>query len=162
MGRTYGKLRSGQVSIEIRPAVVADLPVLLDLYEQLSEGTGTPPATLHQAQGVFDDLVGQPGRTLLVAVLDGAVVGTADLLVVSPTLHHLGRPWAIVEYVVVDRCTRRQGAGRALMLDVVRRAGEAGCCRLQLVSSRTRAGAHDFYRAIGFEDSAIGFRWHFP
>jgi GNAT superfamily N-acetyltransferase len=150
------------VSIEIRLAVAADLPVLLDLYEQLSEGTGTPPTTLQQAQAVFDDLMGQPGRTLLVAVLDGAVVGTADLMVVSPTLHHLARPWAIVEYVVVDRHTRRQGAGRALMLDVVRRAREAGCCRLQLVSNRSRGAAHDFYRAIGFDDSAVGFRWNFP
>jgi GNAT superfamily N-acetyltransferase len=150
------------MAIQVRPAVIADLPVVLDLYEQLGEGAGTPPATLEQALTVFDDLTAQPGRTLLVAVLDGAVVGTADLLVVSPNLHHLGRPWAIVEYVVVDRHARRQGAGRALMLDVVRRAREAGCERLQLVSNRKRVAAHDFYRAIGFEDSALGFRWYFP
>ena len=114
------------MTVEIRPAVAADLPTLLDLYEQLGEGMGSPPAKLEQAQAVFGDLVAQPGRTLLVAVVDGKVVGTADLLVVSPTLHHEGRPWAIVEYVVVDRHTRRRGAGRALMLDAVRRAREAG------------------------------------
>ncbi|MGD0834520.1 MAG: GNAT family N-acetyltransferase [Candidatus Dormibacteria bacterium] len=149
------------MSVEIRPAVAADLPTLLDLYEQLSEGADTPPATLEPAQAVFDDLVAQPGRTLLVAVADGKVVGTADLLVVSPNLHHEGRPWASVEYVVVDRHSRRRGAGRALMLDVVRRAREAGCYKLQLVSNRRRAEAHDFYRSVGFEDSAIGFRWYF-
>ena len=44
------------------------------------------------------------------------------------------------------------------MEDVTRRAREAGCYKLQLLSSRRRTQAHAFYQALGFEASAQGFR----
>jgi len=150
------------MSVEVRRAVAADLPALLHLYEQLADGLGSgpdaPPVSPAEAEAAFANLLSQPHRTLLTATLDGAVAATADLIVVTPNLTHEGRPWAIVEHVVVEHRARGRGVGRGLMEDVTRRAREAGCYKLQLLSSRRRTQAHAFYQALGFEASAQGFR----
>jgi GNAT superfamily N-acetyltransferase len=75
-----------------------------------------------------------------------------------PNLTHGGAPWAIVENVVVDAAVRRCGVGRRLMEDVAHRCRTAGCYKIQLLSRKHRAEAHSFYRMLGFEASAEGFR----
>ena len=150
------------MNVEIRPAIPADLPALLDLYEQLAEGHAHHPIAIAQAEAALAEITAQlPGRTLLVGLSDGAVAGTVDLLLVGPSLTHGGHPWAIVENVVVDQAARRRGVGRALMEEAVRRAREAGCHRIQLLSNHRRTEAHAFYRALGFVASAQGFRLEF-
>lgn len=144
--------------MEVRPALPTDLPALLRLYDQLAEGFGHHPAAPASAEAILAEISAQPDRTLLVAVCDGEVAGTVDLALVRPSLTHGGQPWAAVENVVVDRRARRRGAGRALMEEAIRRAREAGCHRVQLLSNNRRTEAHAFYRALGFESSAQGFR----
>lgn len=147
------------MSVEVRPAVVADVPALLALYAQLSGGLAPePPLTVPEAEAEFAGIAADPDRTVLVATVDGAVAGTVDLLLVRPSLTHGGRPWAAVENVVVDQGHHRQGVGRALMEEAARRAGEANCHRLQLLSSARRTEAHAFYRAIGMDATPRGFR----
>jgi GNAT superfamily N-acetyltransferase len=151
------------VSVEVRLAVPGDVPALLDLYRQLSAGFGDhPTATPEQAAAAVAEIGARPDRALLVGLLDGRVAGTAHLLLLGPNLTRSGRPWAILEHVVVDRAARRRGVGRALMDEAIRRAGEAGCYKLELSSNERRTEAHAFYRASGFEARARTFRHHFP
>jgi GNAT superfamily N-acetyltransferase len=150
------------VSVDVRPAVVADVPALLTLYQQLSGGLAPElPLTMAEAEARFAGIAADPDRTLLVATVEGAVAGTVDLLIVRPSLTHGGRPWAAVENVVVDDRYHRRGVGRALMDEAARRAREADCHRLQLLSSQRRTDAHAFYRAIGMDASPQGFRLFF-
>ena len=93
------------------------------------------------------------------AAQHAAGVRTADLLIVS-NLTHAGDPWAIVENVIVDRAARRGGIGRALMSELLRRCDAAGCYKVQLLSRKHRHEAHAFYRSLGFEPVAEGFRRH--
>jgi GNAT superfamily N-acetyltransferase len=150
------------MKVEVRPAVAADVPALLALYAQLSGGhSHEPPLNLAEAEAMFAGIAADPDRTLLVATVDGAVAGTVDLLVVRPSITHGGRPWAAVENVVVDDRYHRRGVGRALMDEAARRAREASCHRLQLLSSARRTEAHAFYRGIGMDASPQGFRLFF-
>jgi ribosomal protein S18 acetylase RimI-like enzyme len=150
------------MSVEVRPATIADVPALLDLYQQLADGFGAgPELSVAEGEAIFREIATQPDRTLLTATVDGVVAGTVDLLVVRPSLTHHGRPSAVLENVVVGRDFRRLGVGRALMEEAARRAREAGCHRLQLLSRMQRTEAHAFYRAIGMEASAQGFRLNF-
>ena len=156
---THSRAKSPGMSVEVRPAVVADVPALLDLYQQLSGGLAPePPLTVAEADAKFAGIAADPDRTLLVATVDGVIAGTVDLLIVRPSLTHGGRPWAAVENVVVDDRHHRRGVGRALMEEAARRAREADCHRLQLLSSQRRTEAHAFYRAIGMDASPQGFR----
>lgn len=73
-------------------------------------------------------------------------------------LTHDGRPYALVENVVVDAAERGRGVGGALMEAAVTRAAEAGCYKLQLISRDGRSEAHAFYERAGFTASAQGYR----
>lgn len=150
------------MNIEIRTAIPADIPALLNLYEQLALDNAFRTAPEDRARAALDEIANQSGRALLVALDDGRIVGTADLLLISPNLTHEGRPWALVEHVVVDRSSRRQGVGRQLMEEALRRARKAGCHRLQLFSDQRRSEAHAFYEALGFEAGSQGFRRRLP
>ena len=46
----------------------------------------------------------------------------------------------------------------AHLLEVAR---DAGCCKIQLLSGKPRAEAHAFYRSLGFEAVAEGFKLYF-
>lgn len=145
-------------SIGIRRALTQDLEALVRLLGEIHVGESEidPPGEA-KAASVFDAVLAQPGRTLLVAEEAGRVVGSADVLVV-PNLTHGAAPWAIVENVVVAEESRRKGIGRSLMQEAIALARATGCYKVQLLSNRKRNEAHLFYLGLGFADSAEGFR----
>jgi GNAT superfamily N-acetyltransferase len=139
----------------VRLATEQDLPRILELYEELVGERH--PLSPDETQPVLAQIAAMPGHELLVAEENGAVVGTLVVLVV-PNLSHGARPWAIVENMVVDGRYHRQGIGRLLMEEAIARARQAGCYKIQLLSNKKRRQAHKFYRSLGFEASAHGFR----
>ncbi len=147
----------------VRTARHGDLADLLELFAQLHENEQPAPSVLATQWNVWGRVLGQEGRVVLLAEDEdeGVLLGAADLLIV-PNITHDGRPWAIVERVVVTRARRRQGVGRLLMQAAIRRATAAGCYKLQLLTRRERTGAHRFYEALGFQAVAEGFRLTFP
>lgn len=149
--------------MHVRRAIATDLPQLLDLLPQLAtEASGTRPYEVpeDQASRAFRLIDRDEAHTLLVAEEDGRVIGTLHL-VIAANLTHGARPWAIIENLVVDESHRRSGVGHDLLDEAVRRAREAGCYKVQLLSRAERAGAHEFYGALGFEPTAVGFRLYF-
>ena len=139
----------------VRPATEQDIPRILELYEELvGERHHLSP---DETQSALAQITAMPGHELLVAEESGAVVGTMVLLVV-PNLSHAARPWAIVENMVVEGKYHRRGVGRLLMEYAIARARQAGCYKIQLLSNKKRHQAHKFYRSLGFEASAHGFR----
>jgi GNAT superfamily N-acetyltransferase len=135
-----------------RPATEWDLSSIVALLGELHD----PPTAMNDSK-VWQAIQSQNGRTLLVAEDDSGVLGTADMIVV-PNLTHGGRPWAMVENIVVLPDRRRSGVGRLLLDDVFARARAANCYKVQLMSNQKREEAHFFYDAFGFEPSAQGFR----
>ena len=144
--------------ITIRKATRQDLPRILELYEELIEGK--QDISSDRLDRIFTEISGIPNFEFLVAEKDGFIAGTLYFQII-PNLTHNARPWAYVENVVVDSRYRRLGIGRLLMDYVIRRAQEAGCHKVQLHSNNKRLEAHQFYRSLGFEDSALGFRLYF-
>jgi GNAT superfamily N-acetyltransferase len=148
------------VTITIRRAVDADLPVLLALYAELHPDDVPPPP--EAAAKIWRQIEEQSGRSVLVAMLGGVgldeiVAGTADCTVL-PNLTRGGRPFMLVENVVVAQVYRRLGVGRALLAAAVTDANGAGCYKVQLLSRDTRSAAHAFYEALGFRAVAQGYR----
>lgn len=148
-------------AVVVRRASPSDLGALLSLYEELAGSKITAaPGDLASSEPALTEILADPRRELAVAVVDGQLVGTADLLVV-PNLTHRCEPWAIVENVIVASTARRTGVGRALMEHLIELARMAGCCKLQLLSGKHRAEAHEFYRSMGLEAVAEGFKIYF-
>lgn len=144
----------------VRDATEGDLPRIVELLTQLSlddsrEDPRTPLAESYRA--AYGEMVRDPNHRLLVVEVDGRIVGTAVLIVI-PNLSHQGRPWAVVENVVVDETERGAGHGEQLMRYALEEARQAGCYKLSLTSSKERPDAHRFYQRLGFRATHEGFR----
>ena len=115
---------------------------------------------MEEYRRVFAEMDSLPGYELLVAEDSGEIKGTT-VLTILPGFAHGISPFAVIEYMVVDRTWRRKGIGRLLMEYCIHRAKEAGCYKIMLTSDNRRTEAHEFYRSLGFEASAHGFRLYF-
>lgn len=86
----------------------------------------------------------------LVGMVDGAIAGS----VMAGYEGHRG--W--INYLAVDPARRRQGMGRALMVEAERRLRELGCPKINLQVRRDNVEAIAFYERIGFrEDEVVSF-----
>ena len=93
---------------------------------------------------------------VFVAEADGKVAGYVhaevyNLLYFESMVNILG--------LAVSSDCRRQGAGKALMNRVEVWAKELGIKEIRLNSGGTRKEAHEFYRAIGFDDEKAQIRF---
>ena len=108
-------------------------------------------------RAALSDIAATPGNDVLVAVLDGRVVGTCQLIVFRH-LQHAGGHCAELESMHVAPDVRGSGVGGVLLEAAVDRARAAGCYRIQLKSNRARTDAHRFYERHGFAPSHAGFK----
>jgi GNAT superfamily N-acetyltransferase len=147
--------------VEVRTARPEDLAALLELYVELTSGALSGAPGDHETSfTALERVLAQPDRYLLVAVLDGRVVGTADLAIL-PNITHLGTPWGIVENVIVASAWRRSGVASALFAEIERIARANGCHKVGLMSGKTRIEAHRFYSSAGYEALCEGFKLYF-
>lgn len=110
--------------------------------------------------GPYRDYLGDPARrvdhstALLVAELDGEVVGTVTFVLPGDTAWEGPRePVADAGFRVLAVSPHVEGAGvgRALVERCIELARDAGCHRLMIVSMTWMTRAHQLYRALGFE-----------
>lgn len=102
---------------------------------------------------MFEEILGREGLDLLVLHLDGSIVGSTYLNIV-PNLSRGGRPYAVIENVVIAENRRGEGLGRRLMAATLDRAWAAGCYKAMLQTGSRNPDTHAFYRACGFADDA--------
>jgi GNAT superfamily N-acetyltransferase len=147
-----------RAGIVIRPATPDDAGVLVDL---LAAGALAPSddvlVDLAPYRAALAEIAATPGTEVLVAVRNGAVVGTCQLI----TFRHLqrgGGRCAEIESMHVRPDQRGTGVGGVLLEAAVEAAGAAGCYRVQLTSNAARTDAHRFYGRHGFVASHVGFK----
>lgn len=92
-------------------------------------------------------VVASPGNRLLVARVDGHLVGTLTLAM-FPTPTGV-RAW--IEDVVVDEAARGAGVGAALTREAVRLARAGGARTVDLTSRPSREAANRLYQRLGFQ-----------
>lgn len=147
----------------VREATEADLERIVELLAQLSldeqrEAVGPPlPDSYRDA---FAEIAADPRQRLLV-VEDGDRIAGSAVVIIVPNLSHQGRPYAIVENVIVDAWLRGAGYGELLMRHAIDLARAAGCYKIALTSNKRRPGAHRFYERLGFRAAHEGFRLDF-
>jgi GNAT superfamily N-acetyltransferase len=127
--------------------------------QERSPGLAPDQVTVRQ-RATWDRMLATDGLTVYVATGPGGdIVGIVSLLVM-PNLGYDCHPSAFVEAMVVTEPHRRRGVGRLLVDRLLADAAAASCHKVQLLTHKRHAtdGAHDFYRALGFEAEAEGFR----
>jgi GNAT superfamily N-acetyltransferase len=105
----------------------------------------------------LEEIAATPGTDVLVAELDGSVVGMCQLITFRHVQQRGGR-CAEIESMHVAESHRGRGIGTVILEAAVDRARRLGCYRIQLTSNNVRSDAHRFYARHGFTASHEGFK----
>ena len=136
--------------VEIREAGRGDVEALAFLVTELGYPTST-----EQMDRRFEAVSVDPSYVTLVAERDGRVVGMAGF--------HLERAYdadgevARIMSFVVGSEERGSGVGRLLISAVEDRARRMGAADIMLTTHERRAGAHEFYRRMGYDRTGYRF-----
>ncbi len=144
----------------IREAVAADVPQIVALLHDDPQGArreSLSPEVLPRYQAAFARITNDPQAVLLVAEMDGAVVGCLQMNMLAG-LSYQGITRALIEDVRVATLYRGRGLGRQLMDAATALAKARGCGLVELFVHNERADAHAFYEACGFEGQHRGYR----
>ena len=146
--------------MEFRNATPEDLPQIIRLLAEDPLGAQREryDEPLPQAyRAAFARMQAQPGNRILLAIIDGDVVGCLQLTVIAG-LSRQGLTRAQIEGVRVAKDKRGAGIGEGLMRHAIEVARNEGCGLVQLTTDRRREEAHRFYERLGFEPSHIGMK----
>ena len=118
------------MTIRIKPAVPADVPIILQLIRELAEFE----RLLHEVQATEEQLREQlfgarPGAEVVIARIGDEVAGFALFFHNFSTF--LAKPGIYLEDLYVRQKFRGQGCGEALLRHLARTALERGCGRLE-------------------------------
>lgn len=136
------------MDFEIKPAVAADVPVLLELirelarFERLEHEVETTVESLHQ--GLFGS---PPAAGALLARAGQHIAGYA--LYYSTFCSFVGRPGLWLDDLYVRPQFRSRGLGRRLLHTVATLAAERNCARFEWIALNWNTKALDFYRQAG-------------
>jgi ribosomal protein S18 acetylase RimI-like enzyme len=153
--------------VRVRPVTVDDLPVLMELGEELrdqllpTEGSGRVRGATHRGalEQRYRDAIADPTRHLVLAVepAEGGtevVLGMAMLTVASANAL-LDIPAVHVTHAVVTGERRRRGAGRALVAAAAAHAEERGIEQLVVSVNPSSRDAARFFARLGFAPLAV-------
>ena len=148
----------------IRKARLSDLPGLLHLYDHLRGGLSyvkrKPMEASTRHKKALAQMIKDKHTELLVAESHGKIVGTCTLYVLH-RVYWTGRPWGVLDSIVVAEEAQGQGLGSKLIRHAIKICKASGCSQLNLTSNTQRTRAHIFYESLGFERSYIGFKMTF-
>lgn len=139
-----------QDSLLIRPAEAQDAAGVASLLGVLGY-----PCDRAEAAHRLRQLAEETDQQILVADRHGCLVGllALDFMYYLP----LGARTCRITALAVAAGEQRRGVGRRLLREAEQRARQVGAARVELTSALHRDDAHTFYRACGYDDSALRF-----
>ncbi|MFI9150822.1 GNAT family N-acetyltransferase [Streptomyces sp. NPDC053367] len=144
--------------LEIRRATAEDIPAIVAMLADDPLGAQREsPDDLTPYLTAYERLAADPNQHVVVAVRDGAVVGTLQLTVI-PGLSRRGATRSVIEGVRVHADERGSGLGTQLIEWAIEESRRQRCQLVQLTSDVTRTDAHRFYERLGFVASHVGFK----
>ena len=135
-------------NFEIRPAKVADVPIILQLIGDLATYERAPNEVMATKEQLTKVLFGErPVAEVLLAFEGKTAVGFAVFFQNFSTW--LGRPGLYLEDLFVNPEARGKGYGRALLVSLAKIARDRGCGRMEWAVLDWNEPAIEFYRKLG-------------
>jgi len=132
----------------IRPATIADVPVILQLIRDLATYERAPDEVTATEEQLIDVLFGErPAAEVLLVFEKNVPVGFAVFFHNFSTW--LGRPGLYLEDLFVRPEHRGKGYGRALLVELAKVAQKRGCGRMEWAVLDWNEPAIQFYRKLG-------------
>lgn len=135
-------------NLEIRPATLADMSVLLALIKELAEYERLSDQVIATEESLARVLFGEGASAeAVLAIYQGKPVGYALFFHNCSTF--LGRRGMYLEDVYVSPSCRGKGIGKSLLMHVAQLAVERGCGRFEWSVLDWNEPAINFYRSLG-------------
>jgi GNAT superfamily N-acetyltransferase len=132
----------------IRPADMADVPIILQLIRDLATYERAPNEVTASERQLADVLFGEkPSAEVALAFEEDTPVGFAVFFHNFSTW--LGRPGLYLEDLFVKPDARGKGYGRALLVYLANVARDRGCGRMEWAVLNWNEPAIEFYRKLG-------------
>lgn len=144
----------------IQKASNKDVGDILSLLEELGRPEPTNSNEIKAFKKMVEKYIIDKDKYILVILVNGKIVGMASAIVL-PRLNQMS-PELYIPDMVVSQMYRRCGLGKNLMMYCIQFATKRGCHRIRLESGNGRITAHQFYRSVGFESSAVSFSLGMP
>ncbi len=140
------------MSLTIRKALEADIPILCTLMEQLSGHAIDNKQMLNRLQMIEESKIDY----LYVCEEDGEILGLLSFRI-RENVEEVSR-FGEIAAIVVDPEQRKKGVGKFMMDYAENLAQEMGCIGTWLVSGFGREEeAHKFYKRLGYEINGYRF-----
>ncbi len=144
--------------MEVRKVTLSELTGVLDLIDQYERPISTRPSATVLAR-IFAS-IHEAGGAVVGAFLNGKIVGTCTVNMCA-NLSWSGRPYAIIENVIVTPAQRGKGIGKAVLQYAQNFAHETGCYKVALMTGSKKPETLKFYEAAGFRGDKVGFQRRF-
>lgn len=145
--------------VSIRPLARPDGEPVTRLLSEFGPHRTPPPERMEGVQRTFADHarnVDAGTAASTVAEWRGEVVGVCSLQWRHPFWTAETHAW--LADLLVTETARRQGIGRALLVDALATADNRGAAQVTLECGPTRVAAHGLYRAVGFAEIGRTFQ----
>jgi GNAT superfamily N-acetyltransferase len=147
----------------MRKANHSDVPEMVRLLADDALGASREKhneTVMSSYYSAFDIINADTNNFLMIAELDGKIVGTMQLTFTTYMTYQGGKR-AQIEGVRIDKGVRGQGIGKAMIEWAIKKAQEEGCHVIQLTTDKRRPEALEFYLRLGFIASHEGLKLHF-
>jgi len=142
--------------ILVREATKSDLPAIGKLLDDLTNAMdSTEGIGIGIALKTCEHLLNDASAYFLVAAMEGTPVGFIYFTIRQTILHR--SPSALIDELVVAEEYRGKGVGKQLVLAIIEKCRQLGCCEVEVSTEKTNLKARKFYKKCGFEERGMLF-----
>jgi len=142
------------IGVEVRPLPARDLTLAMDLIYEF-EMLEVKKLRENDVRSIYSRIIAA-GGAVFGAYRGSQLVGTCTLNVCA-NLSWSGRPYGIVENIIVTKDERGKGVGKSLLLFARRMAESKNCYKVALMTKQVDPETVSFYRSAGFSDDKIDY-----
>jgi len=145
--------------IIIQPATKTDLPFIKKLLQELLDTVkDIEDFDIEQSVKNLETLIEDPVNFQLVARDKDRLLGYVNFMTRKTIMHPL--PSGLIDELVVTKDSRGSGIGQRLILAVIDKCRELGCCEVEVSTEKINTKAREFYKSCGFNEEAVLLEFH--
>ena len=133
--------------IDVRPLVISDIAQAISLIDEF-QLPAVSKLNENAIREIYSKIVSS-GGVVLGAFRGSKLIGTCTLNVCA-NLSWSGRPFAIIENIIVTKSERNKGIGKYLLLVASRTAVSKNCYKIALMTQQRTSAIEAFYKSAGF------------
>lgn len=143
-------------NITVKEASDKDIPIILGLLYDLGRPKPQKDSDVDSFRKLVKKYIADSDKQIHVAFIDDTkIVGMVSMMFLSRL--NRGTPEMYIPDLVVLEKYRNHGVGQKLIDSCITIAKESNCHRIRLESGNQRKESHQFYKHLGFEQSAFSF-----